>query len=66
MKNYTETLTFKNKINKLKKSGVSEENLKKHIELMSQFDENGMDVGTDYSNIVLAFQHPIQINLYGI
>lgn len=59
MKNYTETLTFKNQVNTLRKNGISEEDIEKYIAINSQFDENGMDIGTDYSNIVLAFKHPI-------
>lgn len=59
MKNYTETLTFKNEVIKLKESGVSEKNIKKYTEIMSQFDENGCEVGTDYTNVVLAYPHPI-------
>jgi hypothetical protein len=59
MKNYTETLTFKNKIIKLKEKGVSEEFIKKYTEMYSKFDENGCEVGTDYTNVVLAYPHPI-------
>lgn len=59
MKNYIETLTFKNKVNELRKIGMSEESIKKYTEIMSQFDENGCKVGTDYTNVVLAYPHPI-------
>ena len=59
MDKYTKTLTFKNEINTLRENGISEEDIKKYIAINSQFDENGMDIGTDYSNIVLAFKHPI-------
>jgi hypothetical protein len=59
MKNYTETLTFKNEVNTLRENGASEDFVKEYTRIYSQFDENGMDIGTDYSNIVLAFQHPI-------
>ena len=59
MKNYTKTLTFKNEVNTLRQNGISEEEIKKYIAINSHFDENGMDMGTDYSNIVLAFKHPI-------
>jgi hypothetical protein len=59
MKNYTETATFKNEIVCLKKHKASKEFIKKYISAMSQFDENGCEVGTDYSNVVLAYPHPI-------
>lgn len=58
MRNYTETLTFKNEINTLRKKGVPEASLTKYTELMSQFDDNGCEVGTDYTNVVLAYPHP--------
>lgn len=59
MKNYTETLTFKNEVNTLREKGFSEEDIKKYTKIYSQFDENGMEIGTDYTNTVLAFPHPI-------
>ncbi len=59
MKNYTETLTFQSKINALKEEGIPEEFIKKYTKLMEQFDDNGCEVGTDYSNVVLAYPHPI-------
>ena len=59
MRNYTETLTFKNEVNTLRKNGILEEDIKKYTELNSQFDENGMEVETDYTNTILAFKHPI-------
>ena len=59
MRNYTETLTFKAEVNALREKGISEDTIKEYIKINRQFDENGMDIGTDYSNIVLAFQHPI-------
>lgn len=60
MKNYTKTLTFKNEVKALRENGIAEEDIKKYIAINRQFDENGMDVGTDYSNIVMVFKHPIQ------
>lgn len=60
MKNYTETETFKKEFDRLKKIGASNEFLKKYTEVMMQFDENGMEIGTDYSLCVLAFEHPIK------
>ncbi len=59
MKNYTETLTFKNKIKELRENGASEEFLEKYTKIMSQFDDNGCEIGTDYTNVVLAYPHPI-------
>jgi len=59
MRNYTETLTFKNKINKLRESGISEKDIKKYTKIMSQYDENGCEVGTNYTNVILAYPHPI-------
>jgi hypothetical protein len=59
MKNYTETLTFKSELSGLKENGASKEFIKKYTKIMSQFDENGCEVGTDYSSVVLAYPHPI-------
>ncbi len=59
MKNYTDTKTFRKEVESLKKNGVSEEVIADYTKAMGNFDENGMDNGTDYSNIVLAFPHPI-------
>ena len=59
MRNYTDTETFKAEYARLKALGASDEFLQCYKELYSQFDENGMELGTDYSACVLAFPHPI-------
>lgn len=60
VKNYTETETFKREFDRLKRMGASNDFLKKYTEIYMQFDENGMEIGTDYRLCVLAFEHPVK------
>lgn len=59
MKSYIETLTFQDESNKLREKGIPESSIKKYTECMSQFDENGCELDTDYTNVVIAYPHPI-------
>lgn len=59
MRNYTDTETFRQKVEHLRAASISDENIERYTAIYRQFDENGMEVGTDYSKVVLAFPHPI-------
>lgn len=58
-RNYTETETFKKEISDLKKAGIPEKRIQEHIQICAQFDENGMEVDSNYEESQLAFPHPI-------
>ena len=53
------TLDFINELTKILNAGLSDELCIEYIVMMNnQFDSNGMDKGTDYTNTILAFPKP--------
>lgn len=59
MRNYTETDTFREEFTQLQRAGIAPDVLREYKSIMEQFDENGMECGTDYSLVHLAFPHPL-------
>lgn len=54
-RDYTDTIRFQEEYEELKKSGVSEEDLREYKKMMSNFDVWGNENGTNYSNVVIAY-----------